>query len=225
MRWQRRSTPRIISWSRALCFLAVGVAAAGSARSTLVLFPATVIALGLGGLPLTRGALAKLAVKGPLGDGFAGRLALLSAAGTTLLMLYFLRRLAESAKREATAPIGLVWPWLLMALLSMTVPWLVYEALPIGSWEDALAPSALWTLTWPMLLGGLLTLSLWRWNDQLPHVPEGDIAAGIDSATRVTVSWGRLLEQADSVLRRWPTAGASLLIVTILLAAAMLVGR
>lgn len=50
-------------------FLAVGVAAAGSARSMLVLIPATVIALGLGGLPLTRGALAKLAVKGPLGDG------------------------------------------------------------------------------------------------------------------------------------------------------------
>jgi hypothetical protein len=76
-----------------------------------------------------------------------------------------------------------------------------------------------------MLLGGLLTLSLWRRNDQLPHVPEGDIAAGIDSATRVIVSWGRLLEQADSILRQWPTAGASLLIVTILLAAAMLVGR
>ena len=206
-------------------FLAVGVAAAGRARSMLVLFPATVIALGLGGLPLTRGALAKLAVKGPLGDGFAGRLALLSAAGTTLLMLYFLRRLAESTRQQATAPIGLVWPWLLMAVLSMTVPWLVYEALPIGTWEDALAPSALWTLTWPMLLGGLLALSLWRWNDQLPRAPEGDIAAGIDSATRVTVSWGRLLEQADRVLRQWPTAGASLLIVTILLAAAMLVGR
>jgi hypothetical protein len=140
-------------------------------------------------------------------------------------MLFFLRRLAESAKRETTAPTGLVWPWLLMALLSVAVPWLVYEALPIGTWEDALAPSALWTLSWPMLLGGLLTLSLWRWRDQLPDVPEGDIAAGIDSATRVTVTWGRLLEQTDSALRQWPAAGASLLIVTILLAAAMLMGR
>jgi hypothetical protein len=150
---------------------------------------------------------------------------MLSAAGTTLLMLHFLRRLAESARRDAPAPAGLVWPWLAMALLSLAVPWIVYATFPIGTWEDALSPSALWKLSWPMLLGGLLALGLWRWDDRLPHVPEGDMAAGLDGAARVAVSWGERLDQADRALRRWPVAGASLLIVTILLGAAMLVGR
>lgn len=202
-------------------FLAVGVITTGGARPMLVLLPAAIVALGLGGLPLTRGSLAKLAVKGPLGDGFAGTLAMLSAAGTTLLMLYFLRRLAESAKRDATAPMGLVLPWLSMALLSMIVPWIVYEALPIGTWDDALSPSALWKLSWPILLGGFLALGLWRGHVRLPRVPEGDIAAGMDSAARVAVAGGGMLDRADSFLRRWPAAGASLLLVAILLGVAM----
>jgi formate hydrogenlyase subunit 3/multisubunit Na+/H+ antiporter MnhD subunit len=206
-------------------FLAVGVITTGGARPMWVLLPAAIVALGLGGLPLTRGALAKLAVKGPFGDGFAATLAMLSAAGTTLLMLYFLYRLAESARRDATAPTGLVRPWLLMALLSMIVPWLLYEALPIGTWHDAVSPSALWELTWPVLLGALLALGLWRSRDRLPRVPAGDIAAGLDSAVRVAVSCGGMIERADSVLRRWPAAGVSLLVVTLLLGAAMFLAQ
>ena len=51
-------------------FLAVGVAATGGARRWWpVLLPAAVLALGFGGLPLTGGGLAKLAVKPPLGEG------------------------------------------------------------------------------------------------------------------------------------------------------------
>jgi formate hydrogenlyase subunit 3/multisubunit Na+/H+ antiporter MnhD subunit len=206
-------------------FLAVGVITTGGARPMWVLLPAAIVALGLGGLPLTRGALAKLAVKGPFGDGFAATLAMLSAAGTTLLMLYFLYRLAESARRDATAPTGLVRPWLLMALLSMIVPWLLYEALPIGTWHDAVSPSALWELTWPVLLGALLALGLWRSRDRLPRVPAGDIAAGLDSAVRVAVSCGGMIERAASVLRRWPAAGVSLLVVTLLLGAAMFLAQ
>ena len=54
-------------------FLAVGAGAQTSGRGLwLVLLPAAVLALGLGGLPLTGGALAKLAIKGTLGDGVVG---------------------------------------------------------------------------------------------------------------------------------------------------------
>jgi formate hydrogenlyase subunit 3/multisubunit Na+/H+ antiporter MnhD subunit len=82
-------------------FLAIGVAAASSTRRLWrVLPPAAVLALSLGGLPLTGGALAKLAIKAPLGDGVVGSLATVSAAGTTLLMLHFLRRLARAAPRK-----------------------------------------------------------------------------------------------------------------------------
>jgi multicomponent Na+:H+ antiporter subunit A len=62
-------------------FLAIGVAAASSARRLWRVLPlAVVLALSLGGLPLTGGALAKLAVKAPLGDGVVGSLATVSAA-------------------------------------------------------------------------------------------------------------------------------------------------
>src|SRR5260370_29391538 len=104
-------------------FLAVGVVAVTAARRlrpTLLL--AAVLALGLGGLPLTGGALAKLAVKAPLGDGVVGLLANLSAGGATLLILHFLQRLTEIAPRDQQAPAGLALPWQAMALASIVVP-------------------------------------------------------------------------------------------------------
>jgi formate hydrogenlyase subunit 3/multisubunit Na+/H+ antiporter MnhD subunit len=206
-------------------FLAVGVLAAGSARPLRVLLPATVIALGLGGLPFTGGALTKLAVKDSFGDGLASTLATLSAAGTTLLMLHFLRRLAATARQDTAAPVGLVWPWLFMALASVVVPWIVYETVPIGTLEDAVAPAAVWEAFWPVLLGGALAVGLWRWGDRLPRVPGGDIAVAIDGITRIAVRWGEMLERADIVLRRWPVASVSLLVLTIALSAAMVAGR
>src|SRR5260370_12087804 len=88
-------------------FLAVGVVAVTAARRlrpTLLL--AAVLALRLGGLPLTGGALAKLAVKALLGDGVVGLLAHLSAVGTTLLLLHFLQRLTQipPQDQQASAP-------------------------------------------------------------------------------------------------------------------------
>ncbi len=85
-------------------FLAVGAGARTSGRGLwLVLLPAAVLALGLGGLPLTGGALAKLAIKGTLGDGVVGTLATLSAVASTVLMLHFLHRLTADAPQEFAA--------------------------------------------------------------------------------------------------------------------------
>ena len=76
-------------------FLLVGVvAASGSARLRPTFALAAFVALGLGGLPLTGGAIAKYAVKAPLGEGWAATVAVVSAAGTTLLMMHFLRRVS-----------------------------------------------------------------------------------------------------------------------------------
>ena len=96
-------------------FLSVGViAATGSRRLWPTLLPAAIIAVGLGGLPLTGGALAKFVADELLGDSTASTIATLSAVGTTLLMLQFLRSLAKSASPapQARAAAGLVWPWL-----------------------------------------------------------------------------------------------------------------
>jgi len=206
-------------------FLAIGVTAIAGARLWTVLIPAAVLALGLGGLPLTGGALAKFAVKAQLGEGIVGVLAAISAAGSTLLMLHFLRCLIRSAPRgrEAAAPSAdYTGPWLIMAVAAVAVPWALFPAVGSGSPSQALALATLWAALWPVLIGGVLALGLWLWEDRLPRVPAGDIVVVGEAATRATVTWGEAVERADGWLRQWPVASVSLLTLVIMLGVAML---
>ncbi len=209
-------------------FLAVGVAqATGARRMWPVLLPAAVLALGLGGLPLTGGALAKLAVKAPLGEGIVGLLATLSSAGTTLLMLHFLRRLVAMPAHDAPrAAERLTLPWLATALASIAVPWTLYLTVMGGTVSEALAPATLWSAAWPVLLGGVLAIGLWRWGGSLPEVPEGDVVVLVaEDAKGLARATGSMLEWMDGALRQWPLAGVSLLAVAVVLAALMMTGR
>jgi formate hydrogenlyase subunit 3/multisubunit Na+/H+ antiporter MnhD subunit len=209
-------------------FLLVGVVAAtaaGRLRGTLLL--AALLAVGLGGLPFTGGAVAKLAVKGPLGSGWAATVAYVSAIGTTLLMLHFLRRVATvaAAQPEARAGAGLRWPWLLMALAAIAVPWALYLGLPLGSVDDLLAPKALWAGTWPVIVGAALAALLARTGDRLPRIAPGDVAAVIGPALRGAGRAGAWMQRADAIVREWTVAGVALLAVAALFAAALLVAR
>jgi formate hydrogenlyase subunit 3/multisubunit Na+/H+ antiporter MnhD subunit len=208
-------------------FLAVGViATTGRRRLWLMLLPAAILALGIGGLPLTGGALAKLAVKPVLGDGLVELLATLSAIGTTLLMLHFLHRLAASASPDsaAAAPWGIALPWMLMFVAAIGVPWTLYSVTGMGTGYDALQPGILWAALWPLLIGAGLALGLWRWGRYLPRVPEGDIVVVGQLAMRVIVRWGDVLERAEGVLRQWPVAGLSLLTLILILGGVMFHG-
>lgn len=205
-------------------FLAVGVAAAtGSGRLWPVLLPAAVLSLGLAGLPLTGGALAKLAVKVPLNDGVVGLLATLASAGSALLMLHFLHRLKSIAAPdpEASAPAGLAWPWLAMALAAVVIPWALFVTAGIGTVTDALAPAALWSALWPVLIGVSLALALHRLGQYLPRVPEGDLVVLIERGTRAGATTSAAIERADLVLRQWPVAGGSLLVLILILGVAI----
>ena len=123
-------------------FLTVGVVAAHSGRGrTWALIVGGLLALSLAGLPLTGGALAKLAVKGPFGDGPAKWAAAASAAATAALMLHFVMRLARSPHDEGKASPERVWSWLSLAALSVLVPWLMFPAAG-GDVADALAAGA-----------------------------------------------------------------------------------
>ncbi len=195
-------------------FLAVGMAATtGRHRLWPVLLPAAVLALGIGGLPLTGGAIAKLAVKPVLGDGLTGVLADLSAVGTTMLMLHFLRRLAASTAAMPTTspPVGFAFPWLLMFVAAIAVPWALYPVTGIGLWAYALQPEILWAASWPMLIGIVPMLVLWRWGRHLPTMPEGDLIVVGERAMRKAVTWGEGLERAEGLLRQWPVAAMMLL--------------
>lgn len=204
-------------------FLAIGVCAAtGARRLWLAMVPAAVLALSLAGLPFTGGALAKLAIKGPLGTGAIGALATLSAAGTTLLMLHFLFRLAENSSRDrrAMASRQLLAVWLAMALASVLVPWLLFPVTG-GHWADALTPAAWREALWPVLIGAALALPLWRWGGRLPHPPAGDIVVIGEKALHASYGAGAMLERAEGEIRQWPVAAMALLAIAIILGATM----
>lgn len=206
-------------------FLAIGVAATTGAAPWPVLIPAAVLALGLGGLPLTGGALAKLAVKPQLDTGVVGVLATVSAVGSSLLMFHFLRRLTQVAPRgSGTARAGYTVPWLLVAAAAVAVPWAVFPVTGSGSPLQMLAPDILWASLWPVLIGGGLALLLWRWEDRVPHLPAGDILVGGETAIRAVRPWGERIESFDAWLRQWPVASLLLLLLVVVLTAAMMTG-
>ncbi len=212
-------------------FLGLGVIADGvSRRRWLVLVPATLVGLGIAGLPLSGGAAAKQALKPLFETPWLGLLAALSAAGSTLLMLHFLRRLWVSGDAAAASsgavnvhPSGLfrrLLPWWLMALAALLLPWLLLPWLGLGdaqTWlAQSLIPAAFWKALWPLLLGAVAALALWRWGERLPRVPPGDILIWTAPLTRLMSAIGAGVEALDRGLRQWPVAGLALLILSLL---------
>lgn len=207
-------------------FLAIGAVASTRRSVWLVLVPATVLALGLGGLPLTGGALAKLAMKPVMGDGIVGVLATLSAVGSTLLMLHFLQRMwSGSQQPEIADASALVWPWLATALAAAVLPWMLYSTVTNDSLRGALAPAEIWEALWPVLLGALASLALWRWGRVLPRIPAGDLLAADKGLVRLASASGAAMEKIDEHLREWPLASAMLLGLAILLSVSTFLGR
>jgi formate hydrogenlyase subunit 3/multisubunit Na+/H+ antiporter MnhD subunit len=209
-------------------FLAVGVAGrSGVPGMWTLLVPAAVLALGLGGLPLTGGALAKLAVKTPLGDGLVGWLGTLSAIASTVLMLHFLRCLMQASSPDSWShpPAGLLLPWLVIALASVALPWALSPALPDAHPSDALTAKALWEALWPVATGGLLAVALQDRRSPLPHLPKGILAAATSGARRRADRLGAVMERVDAQLGRWPVAGVLLLGLAIVLVGTLLVGQ
>jgi len=200
-------------------FLAVGVIAQTGRKHLLaMLLPAAVIALGLGGLALTGGALTKYAAKDLLGDGLAGTAAMISSVATSLLMLHFLRSLLQSVSGDTNArpPSGLAWPWLLMALAAVVVPWTLYLVIPINTLSQALAPNTLWDGLWPVLLGVVFAIGVERWRHRLPRIPTGDVAVVLYTLGRANAALGVWGERLDNVTRRWVVATMTLITLAIL---------
>jgi multicomponent Na+:H+ antiporter subunit D len=82
----------------------------------------------------------------------------------------------------------------------------------------SLASKELWSAVLLVLGGGLLALGL---GQRLPPVAVGDVAVA-SLVRRATVAAGGMFERADGVLRRWPVAGLSLLVLVIGFVVAML---
>lgn len=204
-------------------FLAVGVAAtAGGLARAWVILPAIVLALGFGGMPLTGGWLAKEAVKAELGGGLAGPLAAVSAAGSTLLMLHFARRLAACWTEDPAVrpPHALLIPWLAMAAAALLLPWLLFGAAG-GQLAEVLAAETLLKAAWPVLAGAVLLAILVRLGDRVPEIPGGDVIALGRAALRRAAPLAGLLQRMEASLRPWHAAGLALLGLVAVLGIAM----
>jgi formate hydrogenlyase subunit 3/multisubunit Na+/H+ antiporter MnhD subunit len=207
-------------------FLSVGViAATGRKYLWLMLLPTALIAVGLGGLPLTGGGLAKLVVDGPLGDGTASILATVSSVGTTVLMLHFLRSVLNNVSQdpEAKAAAGLVVPWLAVAAASIILPWTLFLAMPIETLPNPLAPATVWKALWPVLLGAVLAIALWKWPRWSMRIPEEKVTVAESRAARGVLAYDNAVERLDRAFRSWPVAGMSLLVLILTLGAAVTV--
>jgi formate hydrogenlyase subunit 3/multisubunit Na+/H+ antiporter MnhD subunit len=208
-------------------FLAAGVTAtSATARRRPTLILATLVALGLAGLPLTGGALAKLAIKEPLGEGLVGILSNVSAIGTTVLMVHFIVRIARTPEpsRSVVPGPGFLLPWRITALAAIGIPWLLYPAVG-GDLIGAFAPGTLLDAAWPVAIGVVLALALIKWGDRLPHIAAGDIVAPMERAFHAGSSLGAIVERLDGQLRQWPAATLSLVLIAIALTASIVLGR
>jgi formate hydrogenlyase subunit 3/multisubunit Na+/H+ antiporter MnhD subunit len=201
-------------------FLAVGILAANPSRRAQILALTLVLGLSLAGLPLTGGALAKAAIKPPLGDGFVGHLALLSAAGTSLLIVTFVRALA-AVPPGATAKSrqGLTRAWLATAAASLALPlWLCAEIDP-HTLTEVLAPAKLAAALAPIVVGWLLAGLVPILP--LPAIPEGDIIGFYERlGVRVSRS-AAALERLEAGTRQWPVAALSLVGLLVVIGVAL----
>ena len=113
-----------------------------------------------------------------------------------------------------------------MALASIAVPWTVYLTVMSGTVADAVAPAALWSAIWPMLLGGALAIGQRRWG-RLPRIPDGRYRRGGRGGCHASRPGRRAWRWSGwtRVLRQWTVAGVSLLALAVVLAALMLTGH
>jgi formate hydrogenlyase subunit 3/multisubunit Na+/H+ antiporter MnhD subunit len=226
-------------------FLAIGVVAASGRRALRWVMPVVALmALAIAGLPLTGGALAKLAIKAPLGDGLAGTLVTVSAVTTALLMLRFVFLLAAGTRdTNRTPPPGLVLPWAATVLSALVIPWILFPVLTDHPTAYAFTMANWWSGLWPILLALAAAALALRFRPTAVTLPQGDIVVLAEAAARrIRAAYdasagavrivrlprlssplpGRVLGFVEQRSEHWSVVGPVLLILAVLIGAALL---
>jgi formate hydrogenlyase subunit 3/multisubunit Na+/H+ antiporter MnhD subunit len=114
----------------------------------------------------------------------------------------------------------------LCALFLGVVPWHAYLSIPTGDTTSFSALKVLAT-TFVLIVGGaVLAILLGRSGDELVRKSLGKgIAAMVRPARSAFLVFSRIVERADGILRQWPAATLSLLVVGILFGVALLIAR
>jgi formate hydrogenlyase subunit 3/multisubunit Na+/H+ antiporter MnhD subunit len=214
-------------------FLAIdALAKAGQGQARMVVMAsAAIAALGFAGLPLTGGALAKLALKPLIGEGLAGLLFAAAACGSALLMLHFIRlirTLAPAGAAEAGGGFSLT-EWLFVFGLAMLLPWLLFSDATGLAASYALKPEILLELGWPVAAGlligwgiaaaGLLTLT----TPAGAASTRGDALAKLwDAVDDAAPPSAERLARLEAASRQWTASSSLLVLVTLALTVLLL---
>jgi formate hydrogenlyase subunit 3/multisubunit Na+/H+ antiporter MnhD subunit len=203
-------------------FMGVGLVWGPWRRAWLLWFVLAVLGLSLAGLPLTSGALAKYAAKSVMGSGWVAVLATLTATGSTMLMLHFLRCLDRQVQAGGGGQPNraLLLPWFLVAAASVLVPWALFGAATGLAPATTLSPKALWAGLWPMMLGAGLLGALRLFGRPLPALPEGDVIVLFDRAGPPVSALVERITLFEARLRQWSVATGLLVAFVLALAAA-----
>jgi multicomponent Na+:H+ antiporter subunit D len=115
---------------------------------------------------------------------------------------------------------------LALALCSLVlglIPWEAYLSVPAATASSPFTLAVLITAFWPIVAGAVLAILLGHWSHRLAHERfAAFLVATIGPARRTALAFGRTIEWVDGMLRQWPAAGVSLLVLAILFGAAML---
>ncbi len=182
-------------------FLGVGAmqtaSRAAARRLRLVL---GLIALSVAGLPLTGGALAKLALKAPLGPLHEG-LITASALTTALLLAHFLRQLQPREEiHEAATSLRAVLV-MMAGLAALALPWAALS-------QSGLAASYAWqagnllNAAWPLALALIVMMLVSRTGLKAPSAPPGDLLALAEAAGRAMAGAARCAARKAAALSR-----------------------
>jgi len=192
-------------FAKGALFLGVGVAQkSGRGSLGFVTVALALVSLSVAGLPLLGGALAKLAIKGPLGGGVPELLVTLSAVGTSLLLLRFLYLVQTLRHKDGAArpPLLMFLPFAAMGICALAAPWFLFETWAGQPLDYAYDLENLWTALWPMLLAvGLATLFLGFRPRRLPAIPEGDLLVPMEALVAQTIG---ALRRASALPRQKP---------------------
>jgi hydrogenase-4 component B len=157
------------------------------------------IALSVAGLPLTGGALAKLALKAPM-DPLHEWLITVSALTTALLLTRFLHLLQPRAESHEPSPPLRSILVMMLGLAAITLPWLVFS-------QSGLATGYAWQAgnlmndAWPLALAGLAALAWRRTRLTLPAAPQGDLLVIPEAAARAIAAAARSVTRKTASTR------------------------
>lgn len=208
-------------------FLSVGVIDhTARDRRPLIIALVAFAALSVAGLPLTGGAVAKTALK----EGFEGVSSLavtLSATGTALLLVHFLRVLREVPYQGQKGYWRLTMPLIACVIGAVVVPWALLTGTGVTPGDVASIPK-MWSGLWPLLLAAAIFPVWGLVRRALPNVPPGDLivlaervwlprlpssASGIGWRARSLTTLDP--ERLEAILIQWQVAGGLLLVIAI----------